>query len=142
MARARGGRVVTQDALVEGVHFRLDWTSWRDLGFQRRRRQPERPRRRRRRAGGARRHARACRRTRRWRTSLELYEGIGEPGVPIVGGDTTRRRGVMLGVTALGRSERVPGRSGARAGDALVVTGPLGARRGCTPSGEGIDSRS
>src|SRR3954464_5121881 len=26
--------VVTQDALVEGVHFRLDWTAWRDLGVR------------------------------------------------------------------------------------------------------------
>src|SRR5918911_844291 len=26
--------VVTQDALVEGVHFRLDWITWRDLGFR------------------------------------------------------------------------------------------------------------
>jgi thiamine-monophosphate kinase len=30
-------------------------------------------------------------------------------------------------VTALGHSERVPGRGGARPGDVLVVTGPLGA---------------
>jgi thiamine-monophosphate kinase len=30
-------------------------------------------------------------------------------------------------VTALGRSERVPGRAGARPGDVLVVTGALGA---------------
>ena len=29
-----GGLVVTQDALVEGVHFRLDWISWRDLGYK------------------------------------------------------------------------------------------------------------
>src|SRR4051795_2426780 len=29
-----GGLVVTQDALVEGVHFRLDWISWRELGFR------------------------------------------------------------------------------------------------------------
>jgi len=33
-AKLPGGWVVTQDALVEGVHFRLDWISWRDLGFR------------------------------------------------------------------------------------------------------------
>ena len=33
-AELADGRVVTQDALVEGVHFRLDWISWRDLGFR------------------------------------------------------------------------------------------------------------
>jgi thiamine-monophosphate kinase len=32
----------------------------------------------------------------------------------------------MLSVTALGRSERVPGRAGAEPGDVLVVSGPLG----------------
>jgi thiamine-monophosphate kinase len=32
----------------------------------------------------------------------------------------------MLSVTAFGRSARVPGRSGARPGDLVVVTGPLG----------------
>src|ERR671928_46501 len=32
-AELPGGVVVTQDALVEGVHFRLDWISWRDLGW-------------------------------------------------------------------------------------------------------------
>lgn len=26
--------VVTADALIEGVHFRLDWTPWRDLGWK------------------------------------------------------------------------------------------------------------
>ena len=26
--------VVTQDALVEGVHFRFDWIDWRELGFR------------------------------------------------------------------------------------------------------------
>src|SRR5437016_11648833 len=29
-----GGLVVTQDALVENVHFRLDWIGWRDLGWR------------------------------------------------------------------------------------------------------------
>ena len=33
-ARLAGGLVVTQDALVEGVHFRLDWLTWRDLGWR------------------------------------------------------------------------------------------------------------
>jgi thiamine-monophosphate kinase len=33
-AELAGGLVVTQDALVEGVHFRLDWITWRDLGFR------------------------------------------------------------------------------------------------------------
>src|SRR6266550_3649938 len=33
-AALAGGVVVTQDALVEGVHFRLDWISWRDLGWR------------------------------------------------------------------------------------------------------------
>ena len=58
---------------------------------------------------------------------LELYEGMAETGVPVVGGDTSRAQHVTLSVTALGRSERVPGRGGARPGDRLVVTGPLGA---------------
>jgi thiamine-monophosphate kinase len=58
---------------------------------------------------------------------LELYAGLNEPGVPVVGGDTTRSDQAFLSVTALGRSQRVPGRGGARPGDRLVVTGPLGA---------------
>ena len=57
---------------------------------------------------------------------VELYEGLGESGVPVRGGDTTRADRVFLSVTALGRSPRVPGRAGARPGDAIVVTGPLG----------------
>ena len=28
------GLVVTQDSLVEGVHFRFDWLSWHELGFR------------------------------------------------------------------------------------------------------------
>ena len=33
-AQLGDGLIVTQDALVEGVHFRLDWLSWRELGFR------------------------------------------------------------------------------------------------------------
>src|SRR5262249_44595409 len=58
---------------------------------------------------------------------FELYEGIAEAGVPVVGGDTTAAPTLVVSATAVGRSARIPGRAGARPGDALVVTGPLGA---------------
>jgi thiamine-monophosphate kinase len=120
------GRVVTQDTLVEGVHFRLEWTSWRDLGYKAAAvnlsdlaamgaepegllvsltlppdKDPE--------------------------SVVELYEGLNEPGVPVLGGDTSSAQAVAITVTAVGRSDRVPGRAGARPGDVLVVTGALGA---------------
>ena len=125
-AQLPGGLVVTQDALVEGVHFRLDRMSWHDLGF---------------RAAvvnlsdlaasgadakclvvtiGAPAETEVA-------DVIELYEGIGEAGVPVAGGDTTSAPQVVLSVTAIGCSERVPGRAGARPGDRIVVTGPLGA---------------
>jgi thiamine-monophosphate kinase len=58
---------------------------------------------------------------------VELYEGLAEAGVPVLGGDTSAAGSLVLSVTALGRSKRVPGRGGAQPGDVLVVTGPLGA---------------
>src|SRR5207248_9117465 len=120
------GVVVTQDALVEDVHFRLDWISWRDLGF---------------RAAAVNLSDLAASGAEpsgllitlalpgetELRDVLELYEGVAEPGVPVVGGDTTDAEKLVLSITALGRSERVPGRSGAEPGNVLVVTGPLGA---------------
>ena len=121
-----GGLVVTQDALVEDVHFRFDLLSWRELGYR----------------------AAAVNVSDLSASGavplalivslglpadalvedvLELYEGLNEAGVPVRGGDTTRAETVLLSVTALGRADRVPGRAGARPGDVLVVTGPLGA---------------
>jgi thiamine-monophosphate kinase len=116
------GLVVTQDALVEGVHFRFDLVDWRELGYR----------------------AAAVNLSDLAASGAEplalivslaapslddavaLYEGLNEPGVPVRGGDTTSADTVMISVTALGRAERVPGRAGARPGDLLIVTGPLG----------------
>jgi thiamine-monophosphate kinase len=116
------GLVVTQDTLVEGVHFRFDLIDWRELGFR----------------------AAAVNISDLSASGAEpialvvtlaapdldgavaLYEGIADAGVPVRGGDTTRADSVVITVTALGRAERVPGRAGARPGDLLVVTGPLG----------------
>jgi len=120
------GLVVTQDALLEGVHFRLDWISWRDLGFRAAAVNLSDLA-----ASGAEPSGLIVSFGAPSSTGLddviELYEGIAEAGVAVLGGDTTRADNVVLSVSALGRSERVPGRGGARPGDELVVTGPLGA---------------
>ena len=128
------GLVVTQDALVEGVHFRFDLVSWRDLGFRA--------------AAANLSDLAACGADplallvtlglpgeTHVADVVELYEGLNELGVPVRGGDTTRAQSVLLSVTALGRSDRVPGRAGAKPGDLLVVTGPLGAAGAAFRSG-------
>jgi thiamine-monophosphate kinase len=121
-----GGLVVTQDALVEHVHFLLDRMSWRDLGFRAAAVNLSDLA-----ASGAEPEGLLVTLGAPGKTALEdvleLYRGIAETGVPVLGGDTTRAEEVVVSVTALGRSERVPGRGGARSGDLLVVTGPLGA---------------
>ena len=119
------GLVVTQDALVEGVHFRFDLLDWRELGA---------------RAAGVNISDLAASGAEplallvslgvppetRLDDVFELYAGLNERGVPVRGGDTTRADRVLVSVTALGRSEQVPGRAGAKPGDLVVVTGPLG----------------
>ena len=125
-AELDGGVVVTQDALVEGVHFRRDLLSWRELGFRAAAVNLSDLA-----ASGATAEALVVTLALPGETELddvlELYAGLGEPGVSVVGGDTTAAPQVVLSVTAIGRSERVPGRAGALPGDRLVVTGPLGA---------------
>jgi thiamine-monophosphate kinase len=119
------GRVVTQDTVVEGIHFSLGTTSWRGLGYK---------------AAAVNLSDLAAMgaepeglvvtiavETETESTAItELYEGLNEPGVPVLAGDLSSSPFAALTVTALGRSERVPGRAGALPGDVLVVTGPLG----------------
>ena len=124
-AQLAQGLVVTQDSLVEGVHFRLDRLSWRELGFRAAAVNISDLS-----ASGARPEALfvsvGLPPETRVESALDLYAGIGEAGVPVRGGDTTQAAETFLSVTAVGRAQRVPGRTGARPGDHLVVTGPLG----------------
>ena len=124
-AQLGGGLVATQDALIEGVHFHLAWTTHRELGYKAAAVNLSDLA-----ASGATPEALLVTLGVPGETELDdvidLYEGLNEPGVPVVGGDTTRADRLYLSVTALGRSDRVPGRDGARPGDLVVVTGPLG----------------
>lgn len=129
-----GTSVVTTDALVEGVHFRLDWTDWRSLGHK------------------------------MLAVNLsdlasmgsdptiavvtlaltgdelvsdleDMYRGAGELaamyGVAIAGGDIVRTPGPLtISVTAFGHmpvGRHVMQRSTAKVGDVILVSGTLGA---------------
>src|SRR5207244_7639321 len=104
-AELPGGRVVTQDALVEGVHFRLDWISWRDLGWRAAAVNLSDLA-----ASGAAAEALMVTLAAPGDTDvediLELYQGMAETGVPVVGGDTSRAERLVLSATAVGRAAR------------------------------------
>ncbi|GAB4174199.1 MAG: thiamine-phosphate kinase [Geothermobacteraceae bacterium] len=139
--------LVTTDMLLEGVHFRRDWTGMRDLGHK---------------SAAVNLSDLAA----MGATPLALTLGLGVPGdvaeadidefiagfcaaagrygVPLVGGDTCRAQQFLaVSVTAMGTAapEAVVGRGGARPGDVLLVSGTLGdsalalelLRRGQTP---------
>ena len=68
------------------------------------------------------------------RDDPRFVEGLGEAlkhhGAALLGGDTISGSGAqVLGLTAIGRATHrpVPSRTGARPGDALYITGPVGA---------------
>lgn len=68
------------------------------------------------------------------RDDARFLAGLGEAlihyGAPLLGGDTVSAAGAQaLGLTAIGRATHrpVPARSGANPGDALYLTGPVGA---------------
>ncbi len=133
VVRAPDGRVVvTTDVLVEGVHFRRDWSSAEDVG---------------RKAaavnladvmamgavGTALLVAVSLPGDLPLAWALGLADGLREEaartGVPVVGGDTVRGDAVTITVTALGDLQGRPPvlRTGARVGDVVVHAGRLGA---------------
>ena len=125
-----GGQVVaTTDVLVEGVHFRRDWSTATDVGHK---------------AAAANLADVAA----MGGTAVALLVGLAAPpdlpvawalgladglreeaavvGAVVVGGDTVSSDRVSVSVTALGSVERWVTRSGARPGDLVVVGGDLG----------------
>lgn len=128
--------VATTDALVEGVHFRLSTTEWRDLGWKALAENISDVA-----AMGC--HPRyavialGLPGDRLVEEVEALYHGIVECAAAydchVVGGDVVRAPCVLISVTVLGESLPDAGgeplilrRSAAQPGDALAVTGPLG----------------
>lgn len=123
--------LVTADSLVEGVHFRREWSPPRLLG---------------RKAlsvnlsdiaamAGVPRHATVslCLPPETTLAFVDgLYDGLleraAETGVNLVGGNLSASgNAIVVDVTLLGEAERIVRRSGARVGDLVVLTGYLGA---------------
>ncbi|GAO39929.1 thiamine-monophosphate kinase [Sphingomonas changbaiensis NBRC 104936] len=56
-----------------------------------------------------------------------LQDVLATYAMPLLGGDTVRANGTRsFGLTAIGRADRAPSRTGAEAGDALYLTGTIG----------------
>lgn len=138
--------VITTDALVEGVHFRLDGTDWRSLGHKALAVNLSDVA-----AMGA--HALLATVTLGLRGQeqvadlVTMYEGMGELAaihdVAVVGGDIVRSPDAFfISVTVIGEVERgqVLSRSGAKVGDAIVVSGTIGASAAGMALLEGTDA--
>lgn len=128
--RPDDGRCVVLDSMVEGVHFRLDWSSWADVAHKLLARNLSDIQ-----AMGAEPTTFLLGLVLNDASAVPAFaEGMASavaslcPGVVCVGGDTTRTPGpAMLTMTMLGRHDGpVLGRACARAGDRVWVQGPLG----------------
>jgi len=127
-----GGLLVSTDTLVEGTHFRLDFTDWRRLGWKSC-------------AVNLSDIAAMAGRPRYLTVALTLPADTGEENIrqfysgfvacakmfnaEIVGGDLTVGREVAINVTVIGDSHEagLMLRSGAKPGDVVLVTGHFGA---------------
>lgn len=125
--------VVTTDSLVEGIHFRLDWTDWTSLGHKTLAVNLSDIA-----AMGAKPALATItlglRGSERIDDLLQLYQGLGNfaarTGTLIAGGDIVASpQALTLHVTLLGAAAhgRMLTRSGAQPGDLIAVSGTLGA---------------
>ncbi|MEK8022296.1 MAG: thiamine-phosphate kinase [Candidatus Hydrogenedentota bacterium] len=122
-----GNLVVSTDAFVEEIHFRWIWASPRIVGAKM--------------AQSALSDIAAMGGTPLWMlanfsssdssNAPELLEGLLTAGVPLIGGDTTAAPpgATTVSLTVIGRASRPVLRSGARPGDVVYVSGPLGGSR-------------
>jgi thiamine-monophosphate kinase len=134
-----GGGLVSSDALVEGTHFRLDWTDWRRLGWKSCAvnisdvaAMAGRPR-----------HLTVALTLPQGRAGLEgnilekklreFYQGFldcaGRYRARLAGGDLTAGRDIVIAVTVFGESHEkgILLRKGAQIGDYIIATGHFGA---------------
>nr|WP_308213796.1 thiamine-phosphate kinase [Rhodococcus sp. FXJ9.536] len=136
LVRAGDGRVVVStDMLVQDRHFRLDWSSPRDVGRKAVAQNAADVA-----AMGARPTAFLVSLGLPPDTPVEVADGISagiwdsaeELGAGVVGGDLVQAGHVVISVTALGDlgGQRAVLRSGALAGDVVAVAGTLGASAG------------
>jgi len=122
-------RVFTTDALVEGEHFRLDWSTPYQVGVKTLECNASDIA-----AMGAVPEFLLLNLVLRDGLSVEfvreVYRGIRDAcdryGITLLGGDTTRGPVLMLSAMLTGRTMRPVLRSGARVGDLFCVTGDLG----------------
>lgn len=129
VATGPGGTLISTDLLIEGRHFRRDWSSAHEIG----------------------RKAAACNMSdinAMGGTATALTVGFGAPadlpvewalemirgfeeeaatvGAHVVGGDVTSADSVVLGISVIGEADPVVRRAGASPGDLVAVTGRMG----------------
>ncbi|MBM4356288.1 MAG: thiamine-phosphate kinase, partial [Deltaproteobacteria bacterium] len=122
-------RVLTTDALVEGEHFKLGWSTPYQIGVKTLECNASDVA-----AMGAVPEFLLLNLVIRDGLSVEfvreIYRGIRERcdlhGITLLGGDTTKGPALMLSATLTGRTKRPVLRSGAKVGDLICVTGDVG----------------
>jgi thiamine-monophosphate kinase len=127
-----GTLAVSTDVSVEGVHFRLDWIGFADVGWRATAAALSDLA-----AEGAEPLGVLCAVTLPAHAAesqlIEVMSGVGAAaeftGASVLGGDLSSGPGWSVAVTVIGRAARPVTRAGAQPGDHLWVTGTLGASR-------------